>query len=121
MSRLLILIAEDNPERLRTALVLACTSAALGQTVRMFFQGRSVALLHLPITDPDEEGQASAGLPTLGQLVDEATALGVSFACCQSSLAMLGLTPAAFSPDVAWGGMTGLLAEMTPEDRLVAI
>ena len=121
VTQLAIIIADDNPERFRTALVMSAAHAALGRGVRLFLQGAAVALLRSPIADPDGDRQTAAGLPTLGQLVSEATALGVRFAACQSSLALLGLSADMFGPDVEWTGMVGFLSHIDPVDRLIVI
>ena len=121
MRGLILVVADASAERFRTALVLAAAEAALGARVLFFFQGEAVRSIVVPIADPDGARQAAAGLPTLGQLVEEAKALGVEFAACQSSLALLGLTPDDFDPAVEWGGMIGMLSQMGERDRLVVI
>lgn len=121
MRGLILIVADASPERFRTALVLAAAQAALGARVRFFFQGDALRSIVAPIPDPDGARQAAMGLPTLAQLVREAIALGVSFAACQSSLALLGLKPEDFDPCIEWGGMVGLLSSMAPEDRLVVV
>ena len=116
---LALIVGDASHERLRTALVLAAASAAHGQPVRMFFQGDAVGLLRSPIADPDAGRQSAAGLPTLGELLGESLALGVTIEACQSSLALLGLTPQECDPAVTWGGMVGFVGRMDPETRLV--
>ena len=121
MRGLILVVADASAERFRTALVLAAAQAALGARVRFFFQGDALRSIVTPIADPDGARQSAMGLPTLAQLVSEAIALGVRFAACQSSLALLGLTPRDFDPGIEWGGMVGLLAAMNPEDRIVVV
>jgi predicted peroxiredoxin len=121
MKRLAIIIADDNPERLRTALVTAAAHIALGGSAQLFLQGASVALLRSPIHDPDGGRQSAAGLPTLRQLFDEAAGLGARFAACQSSLPLLGLTAGDFDPRIDWTGMIGFLSTGEPGDRLIVI
>jgi predicted peroxiredoxin len=121
MKQLGIIIADDNPERLRTALVMASAHVALGGAARCFFQGASVALLRAPIADPDGARQSAAGLPTLAQLFEEATGLGIRFAACQSSLPLLGLSAADFDPRIEWTGMIGFLSMIDPGDQLMVI
>ena len=119
MSKLAIIIGSADSERLRTALVLATAVAAHDRSVAMFFQGEAVGLLRAPVDDPDAARQAAAGLPTLAQLVAEAEALGVTIAACQSSLALLGLSPADCHPHIIWGGMVGFVGSIAPDTRLV--
>jgi predicted peroxiredoxin len=121
MKRLAIIIADDNSERFRTAMVMAAAHNALGGAARLFLQGMAVALLRAPIDDPDSERQAAAGLPTLGKLFEEALGLGVTISACQSGLALLGLTTADFDPRIEWGGIIGFLSMIEPTDRLLAI
>jgi len=121
VKRLAIVIADDNPERLRTALVLAAAHIALGGAAQIFFQGASVALLRAPIQDPDGDRQSAAGLPTLAQLLDEAASLGARFAACQSSLALLSLSAGDFDPRIEWTGMIGFLSTVEPGDHLIVI
>ncbi len=121
MSGLVIVVASADPERLRTALVMAAAHAALDGTARLFLQGESVGLLRLPIADPDAARQSAAGLPTLAELVDEAFDLGAVIGACQSSLALLGHSAEDYDPAIEWGGMVGLLARLAPTDRLVVV
>lgn len=121
MRRLAIVIAEDNPERLRTALIVAAAHAALGGAARLFFQGAAVIMLRTPINDPDAVRQSVAGLPTLAQLFEETSSLGVRFAACQSSLTLFDLQAADFHPGIDWTGMVGFLSTIEPDDQLMAI
>jgi predicted peroxiredoxin len=121
VKRLAIVIADDNPERFRTALVTAAAHVALGGAARLFFQGAAVRLLRAPINDPDAERQSAAGLPTLVQLFEEATGLGIRFAACQSSLALLALSAADFDPRIDWSGMIGFLSTVEPGEQLITI
>lgn len=121
MIRLAMIIADDNPERLRTALVTATAHVALGGSASLFLQGSAVALLRSPIADPDAGRQTAAGLPTLGQLFLEALGLDVHFSACQSSLALLDLTTDMFDSRVEWTGMIGFLSTIEPNDRLIMI
>lgn len=121
MKRLAIIIANDDPERFRTALVTAAAHNALGGATSLFLQGAAVALARLPIADPDAERQSAAGLPTLSGLYDEALALGVRVSACQSSLSLIGATAEDFHPSVTWGGMIGFLDAIETADRLLTI
>jgi predicted peroxiredoxin len=121
MKRLAIVVANGDPERLRTALVMAAAHNALGGESALFLQGAAVGLIRSPIADPDAERQSAAGLPMLSDLYNEALALGVTISACQSSLALLGATAADFDLHVTWGGMIGFLSTIEPPDRLLAI
>lgn len=116
---LALIVGDANPERLRTALVTATAAAAHGDAVRLFFQGEAVALLRHPIADPDAARQAAAGLPTLGQYLDEAIALGTTLAACQSSLALLALAATDCDPRVEWSGMVAFIGALPADARLV--
>jgi len=119
VKRTAIIVADANHERLRTALVTACAQAALGDSVSVFLQGAAVGLLRNPIEDPDGPRQRAAGLPTLAQLFDEAAALGLAFAACQSSLTLLNASAANFDERIQWTGMIGFLSTIEPDDRLL--
>lgn len=121
MSGLAIIVADDNAERFRTVLVMAASQAAIGGEVRLFLQGKAVAMIRDPLIDPDGEAQSAVGLPTLGELFEECLALGVVIGACQSSLALLSLSASDFHPNIEWGGMTGLLAAIEPDHRLLVI
>lgn len=121
MRRLAIVIADDGAERFRTALVMAAAHVALGGGARFFLQGAAVGLLRAPLHDPDAERQSATGLPTLAQLFEEAVGLGIRFAACQSSLALLGLSAADCEPRLEWGGMIGFLSTVEPAEQLMMI
>lgn len=121
VKRTAIIIADDNPERLRTAFVTACAQAALGASVRIFFQGAAVALLRRPIIDPDSARQAAAGLPALDQLFGEAIGIGVGMIACQSSLTLLDAAASDFDDRIEWSGMIGFLSTVEPDDRVLVI
>jgi len=119
VKRTAIIVADANHERLRTALITACAQAALGGAVSFFLQGAAVGLLRNPIEDPDGPRQLAAGLPTLAQLFEETAAMGVGFAACQSSLALLSASAADFDQRIQWAGMIGFLSTVEPDDRLL--
>jgi predicted peroxiredoxin len=120
MRGLTIVIADAQPERLRTALMMAVTQAALGGEARLFCEGKSVALLRAPITGPEDAAHAKAGLPTLGELYAEALEQGVRIILCQSGMQLLGATPADYDPRADYGGMVSLMQSLG-DDRLVVI
>lgn len=121
MKSLALIIADEAPERLRTALVTAAAHVALGGTARFFFQGASVKLLRAPLHDVDAERQSAAGLPTLSQLFEDGIGLGIRFAACQSSLPLWGLAVADCDPRVEWTGMIGFLATIEPGEQMMVI
>ena len=120
MRRLTIVVAEDAPGRLRTALLMALAQAALGGRARLFLDAAAVPALRLPVAAADDGAQARAGLPTLADLVDQALDAGVEIALCQSGLQLIDAPSAAFDPRLAFGGLVGLMAALA-DDRLVAL
>lgn len=121
VKQLAVIVADDNPERFRTALVTASAHVALGGSARFFFQGAAVGRLRAPIHDPDAQRQSAAGLPTLTQLFEEAAGLGIGFAACQSSLALLGFTAADCDGRIEWTGMIGFMSTIEPGEQLMMI
>jgi len=120
MRGLTIIIAGQDPARLRSALGMAAAQAALGGAARLFLDGKAAGLLRAPIAAPDDVEHQAAGLPTIGELVDTCLALGARIILCQTGLALAGLAAASLDPRLETGGMTGLLAALG-EDRLVAL
>ena len=117
MRGLTILIAGRDPDRLRSALGLAATQAALGGRARLFLDGIAVTLLATPLAEPRDPVLRAAGLPTLAELVNTALALGVAIILCQSGLALAGL--ADIDERFETGGMAGIMATLD-DDRLLA-
>lgn len=118
MRGLTIIVSGADPARLHAALSLAAAHAALERTARIFLQGDSVSLLREPIASPDDARHAAAGVPTLGQLLGEATALGVEVIACQSGLALAGMTADDLPAGIETGGLVGLLSK-SDDDQLV--
>ncbi|WP_404712475.1 peroxiredoxin [Sphingomonas sp. MMS24-J13] len=117
---LTIVLASADTDRLRSALGMAATQAALGGAARLFFDGAAVRLLTPPLANPRDDDHRAVGLPTLGELIETAFTLGVSIMACQSGLALAGLAADRIDPRIATGGMTVILASLG-EDRLVAL
>ncbi|WP_232476012.1 peroxiredoxin [Flavisphingomonas formosensis] len=115
---LTIIVAEASTARFRSALTLALAQAALGGAARLFLDGRAVALTRLPIEALDDHAYAAAGLPRLGQLLDEALEAGIGIILCQSGLLLTGSEPADHDPRCDFGGLIGVLAA-AGEDRLL--
>src|SRR3546814_1347162 len=84
MRNLKIVILTPDPERFRGAITLAAAQAALGASVSIFLQLEAVALLRRPYGAPGDSAHKAKGLPTLAELMEDATALGVTFTLCQS-------------------------------------
>ena len=120
MRGLTIIVAGQDPARLRSALGMAATQAALGGPARLFLDGTAVSLLRAPVVGPDDAEHQAAGLPTLGELVDTCFALGARIILCQTGLALAGLAAASLDPRLETGGMTRILATLG-DDRLVAL
>jgi predicted peroxiredoxin len=117
---LTIIVAGLDGDRLRSAVGMAATQAALGGTVRLLLDGVSVRLLASPITAPGDADYAAGGLPTLGELVETALMLGASIILCQSGLALTGMRGDQIDPRFRTGGMTMVLASLG-DDRLIAL
>src|SRR3546814_654617 len=92
MRNLKIVILTPDPERFRGALTLAAAQAVLGASVSIFLQLEAVALLRRPYGAPGDSAHKAKGLPTLAELMEDATALGVTFTLCQSGMDLTGLT-----------------------------
>jgi predicted peroxiredoxin len=120
MRGLTVIVAGQDPARLRSALGIAATQAALGGPARLFLDGVAAGLLCAPITAPDDAGHIAAGLPSLSELVDTSLALGARIILCQTGLALAGIAAASLDPRLETGGMTGLLAALG-DDRLIAL
>ena len=114
---LTIVVAGTDPERFHAALSLAAANAALDLRSRMFLQGDSAVLLR-DLRSHADEHRRSAGIPTIGDLLNEALALGVQVIVCQSGLALNGMAAEDLPPRVTTGGLVELLATRG-DDQLV--
>lgn len=119
MRELRIIVATADAERLRGALVLAASQAALGGRASLFLQLDAVALLRPPIGAPRDGAHAEAGLPTLAALIEDALALGVTLLACQSGLALAGMSADALPAGVEASGPLSFLQAMSDEARLI--
>ena len=117
MRGLTILVATADPARFHAALSLAAAQAALGGTARIYLHGEAVALLR---GSAENEAAPAAGVPTLSQLREEGTALGVRIIACQTGLTIADLDLQDAGEGVEAGGLLTLLAELG-EDRLLAL
>jgi len=118
MRGLTILVATAEAERLHAALTYAAAGAACGHAVRVHLHEGAVALLRPPLTAAADPARTAAGLPTLGQILDEALDQEVAITVCQSGLALAGLSLAQLDPRVEAQGAVGMLAALG-EDRLI--
>lgn len=115
---LIILVVGGDPERFRAALSLATSAAALDRPVRLFLQAEAVPLLRSPIAALSDQDHASAGLPTLGELLDAAMDMGVPVTACQSGLALAGLRAGQLPQGISFGGLIGVL-QAEPDAQVV--
>jgi predicted peroxiredoxin len=120
MRGLTLIVTGRDPERLRAALTLAAAHAALEGRTRLFCQGEAVEPLAPWARVPNDADHQAAGLPTLGQLIEEALGLGVEILACQSGLALMRIPADALDPRIASGGPVSLLQTLG-EDRLVTL
>jgi len=118
---LALLAIDADAGRLRQALVLARAEIALGGTARLFAQGESVMLFRLPLVLEEDERWEAVGEPALADLIDEALNDGVAIGLCQTSAAMMDLTPGSFHPAVEFAGPIGFLAGVEAHHRLLVI
>jgi predicted peroxiredoxin len=120
MRGLTIIVIAADPARFHAALSVAAAHAALDRLTRLFLQGEAAALLRVPIFWAEDKSYSDAGLPTLGELLTEAIALGVGITACQSGLHLAGMTAADLPPGVTTGGIIEILAEQSGNRILMA-
>jgi predicted peroxiredoxin len=113
-----VILAEPAPARLRAALSLASTVAAVGGRARIFLHEDAVRLLDSPLRSAADGRHAATGLPTLAQLFEEALAMPVEIILCQSGLAMAGMDVGQIDHRLTTGGLIGVVAA-AGDDRLV--
>ncbi len=119
MRALRIILAVEDGERLRAALLLAMAQAALGGEAAIFLQLDAVALLRSPVAAPRDADHAAQGLPTLAMLLEEALAAGVALTACQSGLALAGMTADALPAGVIASGPVSFLQQTDDAARLL--
>ncbi|CAA9513528.1 MAG: hypothetical protein AVDCRST_MAG91-1770 [uncultured Sphingomonadaceae bacterium] len=120
MRGVIIVVASADPTRFHAALSLAAAHAALERPARIFLQAEAVRLLKQPIAAPGDPSYNEAGMPTLGQLLGEAAALGVEVVACQSGLALAGLSATDLPPGVETGGLVELLSKGGDDQLMMA-
>ncbi len=113
-----IVVASADPARLHAALSLAAAHAALDRPARLFLQAEAVRLLQPPLAAPGDKKYSEVGLPTLDQMLAEASAIGVEVIACQSGLALAGMSAEDLPEGVETGGLVELLAR-NRDDQLV--
>ena len=64
-------------------------------------------------------GSQGDGVPTLGELLDEALAIGVEIIVCQSGLAVAGISAETLN-GIATGGLIELLSTLDGDQLLMA-
>ncbi|SCW55214.1 Peroxiredoxin family protein [Sphingobium faniae] len=119
MRELRIIVASQDSERLRAALVTASAQAALGGKAAVFLQLDAVALLRAPIGARLDEAHEAAGLPTLALLLDDALALGVVILACQSGLALSGMSAADLPSGAEVSGPVAFLQQTGDDARIL--
>ncbi|MEM8694453.1 MAG: hypothetical protein AAGE05_00340 [Pseudomonadota bacterium] len=120
MRGLTIILASVDPERFYSALSIAAAHAATGVAVRLFLEGRAVTLLAERSPVPNDADRNASGLPTLAEMREESTHLGVRLIACQGGMALAGLEIGQLGPDVDAGGLVGLMTSLR-DDRLVTL
>lgn len=120
MRGLTIVLTGTDPEKLHDALSIAAAHAAVGGPVRIFFEGRAVALLAMRKPAPEDATRERNGLPTVAELRGEAEALWVALIACQGGMALTGLDIGQLGPAVEAGGLVGLMTSLG-DDRLVTL
>jgi len=116
---LAIVLSEASHARLHAALTLACAAAALGRPVRLFFHGESVAALTAGRHWSGDATYRAAGLPSVGELVENALGMGASVMACQTGLQLIGVTAASLADGIETGGMVAFLADAREDDLLM--
>lgn len=120
MRGLTIILTGTDPERFYAALSVAAAHAATGASTQIFFEGRAVTLLAECSPAPGDGDRHANGLPTLAEIREEATHLGVRLIACQGGMALAGLEIGALGPDIEAGGLVGLMTRLE-DDRLVTL
>jgi predicted peroxiredoxin len=120
MQGLTIIVATADPERFRSALEVAATNAALDRPTFMFLQGSAAALMDLGSLSAAGPQHASAGLPTLPEMLTEAIALGARISVCQSGLALAGMEARDLPESVEIAGLVEMLSRGRDHQLLMA-
>ena len=87
--------------------------------MRLFFHGESVAALQPGRHWQGDDIYRTAGLPSVGELVDTALGLGVRMMVCQTGLQLCGLTAASLDEGIEAGGMIAFPADARDDDVMM--
>lgn len=115
MTGLTILLVATDDDRLRAALTLAISNAALGGRTRLYAHEGAVSAL-IPATAPAPA--LAAGQPGRADLLVMAQDTGVELIACQTGLAQAGIGLDQLVPGVVAGGLMSVLADLGT-DRLI--
>lgn len=121
MRPLKIVLLSPDPERFRGALTLAAAQAALGAEVAIFLQLEAAAVLRQPLTAPNDAAHMANGLPTLAELMSDATELGVRLIACQSGMELCGMEADDLPSGATVGGPVSFLQSVEDGDRLMVV
>src|SRR3546814_5975091 len=97
------------------------SSDVCSSDLSIFLQLEAVALLRRPYGAPGDSAHKAKGLPTLAELMEDATALGVTFTLCQSGMDLTGLTVVDCDPAAIIGGPVSFLQSVDEGDCLLTI
>lgn len=115
---LTIVVAGSDAERFHAALAIAAANAALGARSRIYLHAAAAVLADRAC--PAMRGSQADGVPTLGELLDEALAIGVEIIVCQSGLAVAGISAETLTNGIATGGLIELLSSLDGDQLLMA-
>lgn len=114
-----IIVATADGRRFYAALEAAMAWTALGRRARIFLQGEAAALLREPIGYAGDEARKAAGQPELAWMVEEAGAMDVTLAVCQTGMAMVGMTAKDMDVRNKTIGLISFLAEVAADEDVV--
>lgn len=118
ISGLTIVVVGNDPERFHAALAIAAANAALGARSRIYLHAAAAVLADRAC--PAMHGSQGDGVPTLGELLDEALAIGVAIIVCQSGLAAAEISAETLTSGIATGGLIELLSALDGDQLLMA-
>ena len=118
LAGLTIIVAGNDPERFHAALAIAAANAALGARSRIYLHAAAAVLADR--ASPAMRGSQGDGVPTLGELLDEALAIGVAIIVCQSGLAAAEISAETLTSGIATGGLIELLSALDGDQLLMA-